>query len=108
MENWSHSGIKYDLLKEQFNKVWNKPFPQLPEDDSLDDLFADLVEMDGYIVGAVSTYLKKGEKRFKSLVCDKKFNQLCREITTHTEDFEEIMQYKKELDKLVSIYEDLE
>ena len=105
MENWLHFGIDSKSIEEQYNKLLKLTFPETPEDDLLYDLYSELVEIDGYIMGAVLTYLKKGKINFNSLVCDEKFIQICERISIHSEELEEILQYKRELDKLVLLFE---
>ena len=105
MENWLHFGIDNKSIKEQYNKVLKLTFPETPEDDLLYDLYSELVEIDGYIMGAVLTYLKKGKTNFNSLAWDEKFGRICAKISIHSEELEEILQYKRELDKLVLLFE---
>ena len=68
------------------------------------DLFSELVELDGYIMGLISSYLKNGEINTKLLECDEQFLELCSKIKNSSRELEEILNYKKELDKLISLF----
>lgn len=105
MENWLHFGINNKSIEEQYNKMLKLSFPQAPDEDLLYDLYSELVEMDGYIMGAISAYLKKGKTNFNSLVCDAEFMQIFAQISIQSEELKEILQYKWELDKLVMLFE---
>ena len=105
MENLLHFGIDKKAVEGQYNKILKIAFPQVPKDDMLYDLYAELVEIDGYIMGVVSTYLKSGEIKVQNLTCDESFVEIYEQLNLQSKELEEILRYKKELDELVFLYE---
>ena len=104
MGNWSHFGIDRNSVKEQYNKILDCKFPEPPENDILYDLFTELVELDGYIMGIVSSYLKCGVVDRKKLKCDAEFLRIYSQINNSSKELDEILKYKKELDKLILLF----
>ncbi len=104
MEKLLHFGINRINVKEQYNRVLAYKFPDSPEDDNLYDLFSELVEIDGYIMGMVSKYLKNGEIDLEKLKCDDEFMRIYAQIGNISEEMYEIIKYKEELDKLIGLF----
>lgn len=104
MENGSHFGIDNDEIKKQYNYVMELKFPEIPEEDELYDLFSELVELDGYIIGIISKYLKTGIIDISKLDCDSEFIKLYSQIKGEYPELEKIIHYKYELDKLINFF----
>lgn len=101
MENSLHFGI--DKLSKQYEKIVALKFPQIPEDDILYDLYSELVELDGYVMGIITTFIKEGEKN--DLLCyDSEFNEILSNIHKESDELESLISYKKELDNLTYIF----
>ena len=104
MENWSHFGIDNDNVRKQYNHVMELKFPEIPEEDELYDLFSELAELDGYIMGIISKYLKTGIIDISKLDCDSEFMKLYYQVKGQYSEVEEIIHYKYELDKLMDLF----
>lgn len=111
VENSLHSGIKIEEIIREFDNFKKLPFPEAPEDDSLDDLYADLVEIDGYTAGIVASYIN-GKRIDKKLICvddefNKKINLIKATITDSEKELVQLKNYKNRLDILIKMIEKL-
>lgn len=104
MENWSHFGINNAMVIKQYNYVMKLKFPEIPEEDGLYDLFSELVEIDGYIMGLITNYLKTGIIDISKLDCDSEFIKLYTKVKGKYSELDEIIHYKYELDKLTDLF----
>lgn len=102
MENWLHFGINNVDIKKQYSIVLEMQFPNPPEEDELYDLFSELVEIDAYIMGVVSRYFKNGLVDKINCNYDEVFLQILDGVGVTSIELDYILQYKSELDKLMT------
>lgn len=110
-ENWSLFGIKKKRLIEKYQKLKGLSFPELPENDDLYDLYAELVLIDGHIAGLVSSYLKGNKINLELLHVDGEFNKLVTELKEKKHEMNGLsvyLKYKEKIDELIRIIETLE
>lgn len=74
MDYLFHHRISYRTLKKEWEKFYNIPFPDVPKDERLRDLFADLVLIDTETAGIVSSYLINKRVDKKLLTINNEFN----------------------------------
>lgn len=103
MERLLRFGISKNSLEKQYKKIWCLPFPETPESDELYDLFSELVELDCFIMGAVSSYLEEHKLLYNLDNCDREFNDLLRMVKVKSKELDSILSYKNELDKLIAL-----
>lgn len=106
MENESLYQLQ-EQLNAQYKYWWNIEFPMITKSDysdELEDLYASLDLMDGYVAGIVSTYIKTGKYEFDISKYDCAFSQILQRVKK-SNSMEKILNYKKEIDKLVWIFE---
>lgn len=100
MEDWLHFGTKKKVEK-QYKIVEGMKFPEPPEEDELYDLFVELVELDGYVMGVASKYIKSGILTERLFHCDAEFLNIQHKINIKSQELDNILRYKEELDKLI-------
>lgn len=74
MDHLFRHRISYRTLKKEWEKFYNIPFPDVPKDERLRDLFADLVLIDTETAGIVSSYLINKRVDNKLLTINDEFN----------------------------------
>lgn len=105
MENWSHSGINIEKLKQEFYEFKSLPFPEPPDDDSLYDLYSELVELDAYVAGIISSFISGQKIDRKLIYLGKEFdNKLASFIEKRNEKILfQYKLYKEKIDNLITM-----
>ena len=93
-------------LIEQYECFGNLEFPMVSEadwSDKLEDLYAALDLMDGYVEGIVSTYIKTGQYKYDITIYDQNFNNILQKVE-QSDSLIRILKYKEALDQLVELF----
>ena len=107
MEHSSPPETNIEALKKEWDDLYKYPFPPIPEDEYLNELFAELALTDTFNAGIVSSFLK-GKKVDRMLITiDTELNEKLSSYQPQSKEAKKILQSMKErkakLDKMISL-----
>jgi hypothetical protein len=109
MEGSYHSGtISMKDLKKEWEYFLEFPFPKFPNEEKYGDLFAELVEIDGFIAGIIQSLLKGKNTDRKLVQVNDEFNTRLDTLKPSDSDpgfadWIAIKNRKDELDKMIKM-----
>ena len=107
MEKSLPSGTNMNTLKKEWEEFCLIPFPDLPEDDYLHELYAELDQIDTHIAGIVTSFMHRHKVDKKLIYIDDDYNKkLDAYVPTDTKskNIKTIMKERKsKLDNLTKI-----
>jgi hypothetical protein len=104
-----HSGtINMKDLKKEWKYYYELPFPKFPNEEKYGDLFAELVEIDGFIAGIVQSFLKGKNTDRKLIHVVEEYNIKLNAVKPSESDpgfadWIALKNYKDELDKMIKM-----
>ena len=100
MEKSLHSGIEFKKLKIAYENFLEITFPEAPENDTLYDLYAEFVELDGYIAGIISSFINGKQIDISNLNTGDIRDKLINFTITDKQTENAVLQYINYLDRL--------
>ncbi|CAD7289222.1 hypothetical protein LMG7974_01414 [Campylobacter majalis] len=88
-------------IEQEYKKVMETEFPPIPQEDELYDLFSELAELDGFVMGAVSSFIKQGNLDINIVNCRNEFDRLLSDVHIKSGELDLLVKYKQKLDKLI-------
>ncbi|MBP3225251.1 MAG: hypothetical protein J6M14_08100 [Campylobacter sp.] len=92
-------------IEQEYKKIIETEFPPVPQNDELYDLFSELVELDGFVMGTVLSFIKQGSLNMNIINCGDEFNRLLSDIHIKSKELDLLVDYKQKLDKLIHLCE---